>query len=230
VLFTGIAWRHLPRELGCSPATAHRRLQEWQRAGAWASLHRELLRRLDAAGRIDWSTAVIDGSHVGALFGGLHTGPSPVDRARTGSKHHLLTDATGVPLAISLTGGHRNDVTQLLSLIDGMAPIRGKIGRPRRRADRVLADRGYDHDKYRRALWARGVKPVIARRGVDHGSGLGNERWVVERTFAWLHNFRRLRTRYERDAELHLAFMLLGCAVICQRMLTAGYSSTDSRP
>jgi hypothetical protein len=131
----------------------------WQRAGAWASLHRELLRRLDAAGRIDWSTAVIDGSHVGALFGGLHTGPSPVDRARTGSKHHLLTDATGVPLAISLTGGHRNDVTQLLSLIDGMAPIRGKIGRPRRRADRVLADRGYDHDKYRRALWARGVKP-----------------------------------------------------------------------
>jgi Transposase DDE domain len=46
---------------------------------------------------------------------------------------------------------------------------------------------------------------------------LGRQRWVVERTFAWLHNLRRLRTRYERDPELHLAFMLLGCAVICQR-------------
>jgi transposase len=55
VLVTGIAWRHLPRELGCSPATAHRRLQEWQRAGVFTRLHRELLRRLNAAGRIDWS-------------------------------------------------------------------------------------------------------------------------------------------------------------------------------
>ena len=70
VLFTGIAWRHLPRELGCSPATAHRRLQEWQRAGVFSRLHRELLRRLNAAKRIDWSGAVIDGSYVRALQGG----------------------------------------------------------------------------------------------------------------------------------------------------------------
>ena len=147
------------------------------------------------------------------------TGPSPVDRARTGSKHHLLTDSRGIPLAISLTGGNRNDVTQLLLLVDGVGPVRGKVGRPRQRAERVLADRGYDHDKYRSELRSRGVKPVIARRGADHGSGLGRERWVVERTFAWLHNLRRLRIRYERDDQLHLAFMLLGCAVVCQRTL-----------
>lgn len=147
------------------------------------------------------------------------TGPSPVDRARTGSKHHLITDAGGVPLAISLTGGHRNDVTQLLPLLDDVGPVRGKPGRPRQRAERLLADRGYDHDKYRRLLWRRGVKPVIARRGHEHGSGHGSQRWVVERTFAWLHNLRRLRTRYERRAELHEAFMHLGCAVVCRRML-----------
>jgi transposase len=70
VLFTGIAWQHLPREMGCSPATAHRRLGEWQRAGVWSRLHRELLRRLNAAGRIDWSAAVVDGSHIRALQGG----------------------------------------------------------------------------------------------------------------------------------------------------------------
>jgi transposase len=149
------------------------------------------------------------------------TGPSPVDRARTGSKHHLITDSAGVPLAISLTGGHRNDVTQLLPLVDGIGPVRGKVGRPRTRSDRLLADRGYDFDKYRRELRKRGVKPVIARRNTEHGSGLGKERWVVERTFAWLHNFRRLRIRYERRAELHLAFMQLGCAVVCQRNLTS---------
>ena len=71
VLFTGIAWQHLPRELGCSPATAHRRLKEWQTAGVFVALHRELLRRLNAAGLIDWTTAVVDGSHIRALQGGL---------------------------------------------------------------------------------------------------------------------------------------------------------------
>jgi transposase len=74
VLVTGIAWRHLPRELGCSPATAHRRFQEWQRAGLFERLHAELLRRLNAAGRIDWTRAVIDGSHVRALEGGAAPG------------------------------------------------------------------------------------------------------------------------------------------------------------
>ena len=74
VLFTGIAWRHLPAELGCSPATAHRRLQQWERAGVFTGLHRELLRRLNAAGRIDWSAGVIDGSHVRALLGGTTRG------------------------------------------------------------------------------------------------------------------------------------------------------------
>ncbi len=66
----------------------------------------------------------------------------------------------------------------------------------------MIADRGYDHDKYRRLVWERGIKPVIARRQTEHGSGLGRYRWVVERTFAWLHNFKRLLVRYERRAEI----------------------------
>jgi transposase len=153
------------------------------------------------------------------LFKGALTGPSPVDRGRTGSKHHLIVDPSGIPLAATLTGGNRNDVTQLLPLVDGVGPIRGKPGRPRQRADSLIADRGYDHDKYRRELWARGVKPIIARRATEHGSGLGRMRWVVERTFAWLHQFRRLRIRWERRPELHQAFMHLACAFMCQRFL-----------
>jgi transposase len=71
VLFSGIAWRHLPREMGCSPATAHRRLTEWQAAGVFERLHQELLRRLNRAGKINWQTSVVDGSHIRALQGGL---------------------------------------------------------------------------------------------------------------------------------------------------------------
>src|SRR5215510_14356985 len=66
--------------------------------------------------------------------GGSATGPSPVDRARNGSKHHLLVDATGIPLAWTVTGGNRNDVTQLLPLVERVPPVRGKVGRPRHRA------------------------------------------------------------------------------------------------
>ena len=65
---------------------------------------------------------------------GSETGPSPVDRDRAGSKHHLLVDATGIPLAWSVTGGNRNGVIQLIPLIDSMPPVRGSR-RPGRASD-----------------------------------------------------------------------------------------------
>jgi transposase len=98
--------------------------------------------------------------------------------------------------------------------------VRGRRGRPRRRPDQVYADRGYDHDKYRTQVRAAGVKPVIARRGTEHGSGLGVHRWVVEQAIALLHWFRRLRTRWEIRDDIHEAFLSLACAIICWRRLT----------
>jgi transposase len=155
------------------------------------------------------------------LFWGTPDGPSPFDRSRTGSKHHLLVDASGIPLAVALTGANRHDVTQLVPLLDQLhaRPVRGKVGRPRQRPDRLLGDRGYDFDKYRRILWSRGIKPVIARRGVEHGSGLGRQRWVSERSFSHLHHFRRLRIRYERDPAIHTALLTLACSIMCWRRL-----------
>jgi transposase len=151
--------------------------------------------------------------------GGSKTGPSPVDRGRNGSKHHLLVDAKGIPLAYTLTGGNRNDVTQLIPLLDRVPPVAGLVGRPRRRPDTVIGDRGYDHDKYRRLVRKRGVKPVIARRRTEHGSGLGTVRWVVERTFAHLHQFKRLLVRYEQRDDMHEAMLAIGCCLVCHRRL-----------
>lgn len=154
-------------------------------------------------------------------FGGLLTGPSPVDRARAGSKHHVLTDARGLPLALTLTGGNRHDITQLLPLIDGVKPVAGRVGRPRKHPEVLLADRGYDYYKYRREVRARGIKPVIARRNTPNGSGLGRHRWVVQRTFTWLHQFRRPRIRWERNPEQHLALLYLAATIICWRRLNS---------
>ncbi|MFI6920818.1 transposase [Nonomuraea spiralis] len=64
-------------------------------------------------------------------------------------------------------------------------------------------------------VWATGVKPVIARRGTGHGSGLGVHRWVVEQTIALLHWFRRLSIRWEIRDDIHEAFMALAAALIC---------------
>jgi transposase len=131
----------------------------------------------------------------------------------------VLTDGNGIPLAVTVTGGNRNDVTQLLPLLDAVPPVRGRRGRPRRNPDAVYGDRGYDHNAYRRRLRARGVRPVIARRGVVHGSGLGTVRWTVERTFAWLHAHKRLAIRWEYRADIHEALVKLACCLICWRCL-----------
>lgn len=106
-----------------------------------------------------------------------------------------------------------------MPLLDAVPAVRGRPGRPRRKPQSVFADRGYDHDIYRYQVRARRILPVIARRGTAHGSGLGAYRWVVERTFAWLHGFRRLRVRWERRADIHEAFFKLACCLITHRQV-----------
>ncbi|MGW0538031.1 IS5 family transposase [Streptomyces sp. NPDC003032] len=217
VLHTGIQWEYLPQELGFgSGMTCRRRLAAWNEAGVWEQLHVLLLERLRSKNQLDWERAVIDSARPGRSAR-PKSGPSPVDRARPGSKHHLIVDGQGIPLAVSLTGGNRNDVTQLLPLLDKIPAVAGRVGRPRRRPDALLADRGYDHDIYRRQLWQRGIRPVIARRGEPHGTGLGIFRYVVERTIAWLHGFRRLRIRWERRDDIHEAFLGLAVCLITYR-------------
>jgi transposase len=141
VLYTGIRWEFLPQELGFgSGMTCWRRLRDWNEAGVWQQLHELLLAELRAGDVLDLSRASVDGSHLRALKGGDATGRSPVDRGKTGSKHHVIVDAHGIPLAATVTGGNRNDVTQLLPLIHAVPPIRGKRGRPRRRPGVLYAD------------------------------------------------------------------------------------------
>jgi transposase len=148
-------------------------------------------------------------------FWGAKTGPNPTDRRKKGSKHHLVTDANGIPLSVILTGANRHDVTQLLPLVDSIPPIAGKVGRPLQHPDSLLGDRGYDSEPHRRQLRSRGIVPFLAKRWTENGSGLGIYRWVVERTISWLHQNRRLRIRYEKRDDIHQAFMTIGCIKIC---------------
>ena len=199
--------------------TLWNRLDEWREAGVWDQLHQLLLDQLRGAGA-DRLLARDRGflvSPCGARR--KKTGPSPVDRRKNGSKHHLVVDAGGVPLAAILTGANRHDVTQLIPLVDAIPPIAGKPGAPLRKPEEVMGDRGYDSDPHRMDLSGRGIPTAIARRQTPHGSGLGIFRYVVEQSIALLHQFRRLRTRFDKRDDIHEAFMSLGCSMICWRRL-----------
>ena len=108
VLKTGIAWDDLPAELGCGCGkTCRHYLRLWHQAGVWLKLHAVLLAELNGADQIDWERALIDASFAKAPEGGEDTGPNPTDRGKSGSKHHVMTDAQGIPLGRDGDGGQR---------------------------------------------------------------------------------------------------------------------------
>jgi transposase len=219
VLATGSRWEDVPPEMGCSGRTAHRRLQRWEELGIWDHLHADLLRLLRQADRLDPDLVIVDGVIVRAFGGGEATGPSPVDRSKKGSKHTLLVDRHGAPLAIRTAGANASDHTQIIPVVLEFPHVGGKPGRPTERPEALYADRGYDSDATRWLLAWLGIEPHIARRKAAHGSGLGKVRWVVERTISWLKGLRRLRVRYDRLAVIQDAWTTLAASVICFRLL-----------
>jgi len=182
-------------------------------------MHFALLDWLARADQIDWSRAVVDSCSILAVYGGDQTGPNPTDRGKRGSKRHLICDGRGVPLAVRLTGANRNDSQEALALVDAILELQGERGRPRRRPDCVVGDRGYGCRGNPIRLANSRHPAAVGNAPHQHGSGLGTWRWVVERTFAWLNQFRRLRVRDDKRADIHEAFLSLGCALICWQSL-----------
>lgn len=122
-------------------------------------------------------------------------------------------------MAKLLTGANRHDSAVFEELLDAVPPIKQPNGRRRKRPDKVHADKAYDIPRCRQALSHRHIRIRIARKGRDSSARLGRHRWVVERTLAWLSQHRRLTIRYERRADIHDAFLTLGCALICFKAL-----------
>ena len=107
----------------------------------------------------------------------------------------------------------------LLPLLDKFPAIGGRPGRPRKATLLVTADKAYHSAARVKALHARGVYPLLPERGHADTRGLGRLRWPIERSMAWLKQFRRLRTWYERRLDIHASFLKLACCVICWRKI-----------
>ncbi|BCL21334.1 IS5 family transposase [Streptomyces tuirus] len=132
----------------------------------------------------------------------------------------MITERTGLPLSIGISGANIHDSQALQPLVRSIPPIRSRRGPRRRRPAKLHADNGYDYDHLRRWLHERGIRHRIARKGIESSTRLGPHRWTVERTMSWLGGCRRLHRRYERKAEHFLAFTATACSLICYRRLT----------
>ncbi len=130
----------------------------------------------------------------------------------------VLADGAGTPLGIHVEAASPAEVKLLEPTLENLDQV-GLDGQP----ERLIADRGYDSNAVREWLEERGIEPIIpARRNnrkATHQDGRKlrryKHRWIIERTNAWLQNFRRLAVRYERSVVVFTAMVHLACALIC---------------
>nr|WP_245620418.1 IS5 family transposase [Cryptosporangium arvum] len=254
-LRTGAPWRDIPDRYG-SWKTAHERLRRWSADGTWDRILEHVQVHDDAVGEIEW-TFHVDSSVVrahqhaagarrpggdkrgcldqrGAARAGVAVAAvdEAIGRSRGGlsSKIHLAVDGRGRPMAVRLTAGQAGDNPQLLPLLDEISVHRPGPGRPRKRPDRVVADKAYSHPSTRAALRRRKIavtiperRDQVARRAAKGSAGgrppafdpvIYRQRNLVERCFNRLKQFRAIATRYAKRAVLYRALLTLAATLI----------------
>jgi putative transposase len=160
------------------------------------------------------------------------TSPNPTDRAKRGVKRSLLTDGSGIPLALVVDGANRHDSTLLIATLDGIV-----IARPEpteEHPQHLCLDAAYDGASAREEAQARGYIEHIRSRGQEkvekvQTPGYRALRWVVERTHSWLNRSRRLLVRWEKKTQNYLAFLQLAglCSVALRQSLGFRISSKE---
>ena len=218
LLRTGIQWKALPRQLGAS-STVHDRFQEWQQARVFERLWTTGLWEYHTDVGLDFQWQSIDGAITKAPLGGEATGPNPTDRAKKGTKRHLLTEGNGLPIGLVVTGANRHDKTQVETVLESM-PVPPPL--PSADAEQhFCADKGYDYDDVRSVISFWGYHDHIKSRGEEQQAlkvpGYRARRWVCERTHSWMNRFRRILIRWEKNVANYLAFLQLACAFIVWR-------------
>lgn len=221
VLRTGCQWQALPRDLYGPGSTVHARFSQWVKDGVFHEAWQRVLTYYDKVVGIDWKWQSLDGVITKAPLGGEATGPSPVDRAKCGTKRSVLTDRRGAPLSIVVTAANTHDKTVALQTLDAIA-----VERPERvvyRLHHLCLDKGYDYKDV--------IEGALERDYIVHGKKRGEasppeaygkkhpaRRWVVERTHAWHNRFRRLLVRWEKNLANYEAMVQMASIFIIFRL------------
>jgi transposase len=215
---TGAPWRDLPERYGVWSSLASR-FYRWRKAGIWQGILAALQQRAEMIGGIDWEVHFVDGTIVrahqhAAGAKGSTAMAEGLGRSQGGfsTKIHIRAEGGGKPITFVLTPGQRHESTVFEQLLEqGTVKHRGP-GRPRRRPERVIGDKGYSAGRIRRYLRRHGIRITIPRRRDEHrrapfDRALYRLRNLIERLVNRMKQFRRLATRYEKRADSYLAFL-----------------------
>ncbi|EOL8851569.1 IS5 family transposase [Klebsiella michiganensis] len=236
VLCSGAPWRDLPERYG-HWKTIYNRFNRWSKMGIINSIFNKLLFILDENGLVGWDAIALDGSNIRALkaaAGAKKKHPDELDehglgrsRGGFGTKVHLATDSTGLPLSLFLSGGQSHESRYAETLLNRVGVIR-RNGHLKCRPKAVLADKGYSSQSLRHHLKIKGIKAVIPFKSNEKASRDGRrklnvrlykKRNVVERCFAILKENRRIATRSEKTARNYLSMLKLGAIRLFLRRL-----------
>ena len=205
----GTPWRSLTAtDAQASGSTLRRWLTRWAETGVLAQVHAVLVGML--RGHPD---LILDSCSVRAKRGGDLTGPNATDRAKRGTKYNVAVDGDGVPVACVATAANVNDTLVFERLFLAAFAVMARIRT-------VFADKRYDAEHHRDLCRSFGVTPQIHTRGQPPGSGLGQRRWPVERSNAWVLENKRLALRYDRLGFIIQSLLQAACIFLVARRLT----------
>lgn len=212
---------------GCSDRTIRRRVRAWADTGLMPELHALVLAQYDRMIGLELEDLAVDGCLTKAPCGGELAGRSPVDRGKQGLKRSTVVDAAGVPLALVAVGANRHDAPLLGPTLAGLASLGALPG-----AITVHLDRGYDSGVTRTLLADLGFTGEIARRGIP-APLQASQRWVVERTQAWMNGYGKIRRCTERRGSAVTMYLYLAAVFVVTRLLIQRARTSyrwDSRP
>lgn len=217
---SGVQWEQLPRCFGAK-STVHGWFQRFVTDGVLEEIWALLVAECDALGAISWVWQAADGVMGKSRFDGDDRGPNPTDRAKMGTKKHVLVDEHGGPLAAVIAAANVNDHKLLEQTIEAIVVDRPD---PTRLAQHLCLDKAYDNRASDEVCEQAGYVAHIRRIGEEKLDAAGDKthparRWVVERTLAWLQRCRAILIRYDKKAANYTGLVQLACALLWYRRL-----------
>jgi len=227
VLITGIGWEYVPPCFPCAD-TIQERLRLWLQRDCFHTAWQQLAQRYQQLHGINWDKVLLDGSKKPAKRGGEDTGPSPVDRSKSGSAIHLATDEHGLPLGATITKAGANDGVQTQQVLESLVvkppPPETPVAHPDPRdLPRARADGAYGNRPTQARANAAGFRIEAPKRGRPRPAGVGTIRSAVERGHAFLAQFGRVARRFDRSSRRFLGWVQLAAALIFVRAEAHGF-------
>lgn len=217
---SGCQWERLPERFGPT-STLHGWFQRFVEDGVLEALWAALAAECEELDAVLWEWQAADGVMGKSRFDGDKRGPNPTDRAKMGTKKHLLVEQDGGPLGIVVAGANVNDHKLLCETIEAVVIERPD---PEQVLQHLCLDKAYDNRPTEEVCAQAGYVAHIRRIGEEKLDEAGRKthparRWVVERTIAWLQKCRAILVRYDKKAENYMGLVQLACALLWFRRL-----------